>query len=280
MDLVTLFLYVYRHKAVKAHFHETIVYMIFAVIACCSAKCFSDSQFSALITLSAATQCLGFALLRLKIQKQGGAQGISSRALQLFAVMYVSRLYSTLQFNGYLPVDRSGDWFYQFIEICALGLVLSLIYTIHANHDRSYEKSMDTCMIYCFMIGAFVVSYFVHPHLNNRTVPDIAWTNALYLEAVSMVPQLWMLVKKGGEVETLASHYIACVFVSRLLMLTFWFNSYVELQPRGSDYNLPGLGVIGAQLLQVVIFADFMYHYVQSIRTNTRLVLPHSDIAI
>jgi len=280
MDLVTLFLYVYRHKAVKAHFHETIVYMIFAVIACCSAKCFSDSQFSALITLSAATQCLGFALLRLKIQKQGGAQGISSRALQLFAVMYVSRLYSTLQFNGYLPVDRSGDWFYQFIEICALGLVLSLLCTIHGKHEKSYEKSMDTCVIHWFLLLALVFSYFVHPNLNNRKLPDIAWTNALYLEALSMVPQLWMLVKKGGEVESFASHFIACVFVSRLLMLGFWCNSYVELQPRGSDYNLPGLGVIGAQLLQVVIFADFMYHYVQSIRTNTRLVLPHSDIAI
>merc|ERR1719440_233986 len=100
---------------------------------------------------------------------------------------------------------------------------------------------MDTCVIHWFIIGALVVSYFVHPHLNNRAVPDIA-----------------------------------CVFVSRLLMLTFWCNSYVELQPRGADFNFPGYGVIGAQMLQVVIFADFMYHYVQSIRTNTRLVLPQA----
>lgn len=280
MDLVMLFLFIYRSKAVKAHFDEMVVYMIFSTIACFSAKFFSDSQFSALITLSAATQCLGFGLLRLKIRKQGSAQGISSRSLQLYAVMYISRLYSTLQFNGYLPVDRSGDWFYQFIEVCALMLVLSLLYTIHAKHDRSYEKSMDTCVIHWFLILAFVISYLVHPHLNNRKVPDIAWTNALYLEALAMVPQLWMLVKKGGEVESLASHYIACVFVSRLLMLTFWFNSYVELQPRGSELNLPGLGVIGAQLLQVVIFADFMYHYVQSIRTNSLLVLPTQDISL
>jgi len=276
MDLVTLFLYVYRSKAVKGHFDEIVVYAIFAVIACFCAKCFSDSQFSAIITLSAAAQCLGFALLRLKIRKQGSALGISSRSLQLFAVMYCSRLYSTLQYNGYLPVDRSGDWFYQFVELVALGLVVSILTAIHGVHEPSYEKSMDTCVIHWFLIGAFVLSYLVHPHLNNRRVPDIAWTNALYLEALAMVPQLWMLTKKGGEVETLASHYIACVFVSRILMLSFWCNSYVELQPRGAEWNAPGTGVIGAQLLQVVIFADFMYHYVQSIRTNTRLVLPQA----
>lgn len=276
MDLVTLFLYLYRSKYVKGHFDEIVVYVIFAIIAGFSAKCFSDSQFSALITLSAATQCLGFALLRMKIGKQRSSMGISSRTLQLFAVMYCSRLYSTLQYNGYLPVDRSGDWFYQFVEIVSLLLVVSILTTIHSQFDNSYEKSMDTCVIHWFIIGALVVSYFVHPHLNNRAVPDIAWTNALYLEALAMVPQLWMLTKRGGEVETLSSHYIACVFISRLLMLTFWANSYVELQPRGADFNLPGYGVIGAQLLQVVIFADFMYHYVQSVRTNTRLVLPQA----
>ena len=49
--------------------------------------------------------------------------------------------------------------------------------------------------------------------------------------------------KKGGEVESLASHYIACVFVSRLLMMSFWMNSYPELKPKGADFNLPGFGV-------------------------------------
>ena len=52
-----------------------------------------------------------------------------------------------------------------------------------------------------------------------------------------------MRSKKGGEVESLASHYIACVFVSRLLMMSFWINSYPELKPKGADFNLPGFGV-------------------------------------
>lgn len=276
MDLVTLFQCVTRSKTIKNHFDEMVVYTMFAILAVFSAQFFSDSQFSALITLSAALQCLGFALLKLKIRKSGHVYGISSRSLQLFALMYVFRLYSTLQFNGYLPVDRSGDWFYQSIEMISLLLCLSLLQSVHVTHERSFEKDVDTCVIHWFIIGALVLSYFVHPHLNNRFLPDVFWTNGLYLESLAMVPQLWMLSKKGGEVETLNSHYIACVFGSRCLMLSFWWNSYIELQPRGSEFNLPGLGVVGAQVLQVVIFADFMYYYFQSIRTNTKLVLPSS----
>lgn len=274
MDLVTLFLALYRSRPVKSHSDEMMIYAMFTTLAVFSAKFFSDGQFSALITLSAAMQCLGFALLRLRMSKQRSAIGVSSRSLQLFALMYISRLFSTMQYNGYLPVDRSGDWFYQSIEIASLMLCLSILNAVHTTHERSYEKSMDTCVIHCFIIGAFIVSWFVHPHLNNRMLPDVSWTNALYLESLAMVPQLWMLSKKGGEVDSLAGHYIACVFVSRILMLTFWYNSYVELQPRGSEFNLPGLGVMGAQILQVVLFADFMYYYVQAHRTNSKLVLP------
>ena len=91
-----------------------------------------------------------------------------------------------------------------------------------------------------------------------------------------MIPQLWMLFKMGGEVESLASHFIACVFMSRLLMMTFWIHTYHELKPKESDFNLPGFGVMGAQITQCVIFADFMYYYVRSMRNNTRLVLPQS----
>ena len=30
-----------------------------------------------------------------------------------------------------------------------------------------------------FLAGCFVLAYMVHPHLNNRKIPDMAWTAAL-----------------------------------------------------------------------------------------------------
>jgi len=273
-DLVTLFMTISRSKAVKKHFDTTLAYTVFAVVCLFTSQALSDRSFSALITLGAAMQTFGFCLLRIQVRNQKGVQGISSRSLQMFAVMYVFRLFSTLQYNGYLPVDRSGDWVYQLVDVVALCVIVSLLYTVHGTHSCSYEKSFDTCQIHWFLIGCFVLSCFVHPHLNNRQIPDIAWTTALYMEAVAMVPQLWLMTKKGGEVDNLASHFIACVFASRLLIMLFWANSYPELTPKGHNFNVPGYGVMGAQMLQVAIFGDFMVLYAKSIRDQKKLVLP------
>jgi len=276
MDFVTLFLSISQSKYVKNNGDESLVYGCFAVVLMFAAKFLSDWKFSAIITLGAAVQCLGFCLLRLKIRKQKGVQGISSRTLQMFLMAYVFRLFSTLQYNGYLPVDRSGDWVYQACDVVSLLVIVSLITTMHTLHENTYEKSNDTCAIHWFVLGCMVLAWLIHPSLNNRRLPDMAWTAALYCESVAMVPQLFLMMKKGGEVESLASHYIACVFVSRLLMMTFWFHSYHELKPKDADYNLPGYGVMGAQAMQVVLFGDFMWHYVKSIRDSSRMVLPSS----
>jgi len=275
-DLVTLFLCIYRSKALKNNVDEGLVYAAFGVILCFGAKFLTDWTFSALITLAAAVQCLGFCLLRLQLRKNRSAQGVSSRALQLYVLMYIFRLFSTMQYNGYLPVDRSGDWVYQATDCAALIVVVTTLVSVHNQYEKSYEKDFDSCHIPVFIVSCLVLAYFVHPHLNNRKIPDMAWTAALYLESIAMVPQLFLLTKKGGEVENLSSHYIACVFVSRLLMLSFWTNSYVELKPKGSSFNFPGYGVIGAQLLQVVIFGDFMWLYFRSVRSRAKLVLPTS----
>jgi len=275
-DLVTLFSYISRSKAVRNNFEEWMVYTIFAVIVWFGAKFFTDHIFSAMLTLSAAVQCLGFCLLRLKVRKQRNVSGISSRALQLYVVTYLARLNSTLRYNGYLPVDRSGDWVYQTCDVAALLVVLSLLVDIHKTHVNSYEREHDKCDIFLFLVASFVMAVLVHPQLNNSQVPDITWTLALYVESIAMVPQLYMMTKKGGEVETLASHYIACIFFARLLMLSFWWSSYVELQPKESEYNFPGYVVIGAQLMQVVIFGDFMWLYFRHIYMQRRLVLPTS----
>jgi len=276
MDLVTIFQKVKNNKKVKENGDEALVYSAFVLVLVFAGKFLTDFKFSAVITLGAAVQCLGFCLLRLKIRQQRGAMGISSRTLQMFAVMYVCRLFSTMQYNGYLPVDRTGDWVYQACEFTALVVCISVLASVHSQHESTYEKENDTCAIWPFVIGCFVLSFLVHPSLNNRRIPDMAWTAALYLESVAMVPQLYMMSKKGGEVETLASHYIACVFVSRLLMMSFWINSYPELKPKGADFNLPGFGVMGAQALQVVLFGDFMWYYVKGIRTSSKMVLPQA----
>lgn len=274
MDLVSFVQSLTRSKAVKNNGDEALAYGVFAIILVFAGKFLTDFRFSAIITLGAAVQCLGFCLLRLKVRQQRGAVGISSRTLQMFVCTYVCRLFSTLQYNGYLPVDRTGDWVYQLCEVVALLVAVSLLASIHSVHQDSYEAHHDTCAIHWLVAFAIVLAVLIHPSLNNRRLPDMAWTAALYLESVAMVPQLYLMSKKGGVVESFAGHFVACCFFSRLLMIAFWIHSYPELRPKGANFNLPGYGVLGAQLFQVVLFCDFMYYYVKSLRDSSSLVLP------
>lgn len=261
-------------KIVERNMHEIIAYVVFGCLATLGANMLSDLVFSALITLSAAWQCLGFVLLHLQVRRRSDVLNISLRSLWLYALSLTCRLYSTLQYNGYLPVDRTGDWVYQLIETVELLVVLYLIHRVMREHKQSCLTGVDTCNVNVLLVGCLVLALTVHPHLNNFVVPDVLWTMALYVETVAMVPQLFLLTKLGGEVDSLLGHYIACIFASRVLIMRFWTTCYEELQPKDSAFNLPGVGVIGTQILQVVLFADFMYLYLKSHRNNTKLVLP------
>jgi len=263
-------------KIASRNADEIILYAIFAVVAIICARMLSDLLFSALVTFSAAFTALGFALLLKQVQRRKGVLSISLRSLYLYAIALGCRLYSTLQYNGYLPVDRSGDWLYQLIETVAFVSVVVLIIQVKKIHTESCLVGVDTCNAAVLLFACLIIALAVHPRLNNSMLPDVLWTLALYVETVAMVPQLFLLTKLGGEVDSLQGHYIACMFLARLLMMRFWITCYEELRPKHAEYNLPGFGVVGSQLLQVVLFADFMHLYLKSMRTNAKLILPVS----
>jgi ER lumen protein retaining receptor len=260
-----------RNKAISNNLEELVIYVLFGTVCCLMGKFFTNHMFSALITLASAVQLLGFYVLRIQMRKRNGASAVSVTTLKIYVVAYVCRLFSTTQFDGYLPIDRSGDGLYQCLDIAALLLVCSMVVRIWTTYKSSYE--WDGWRVIPFVAVCLVLSVFVHPGLNHRLVPDIAWAMGLYLESVAMVPQLFLLQSRGGEVGSEIGHYIACMFVSRVWTLRFWYSSYEELAP-SAGHNAPGYGVIGAQVLQVLIFGDFMWLYIKSHVRQTKLVLP------
>merc|ERR1719155_388999 len=72
-------------------------------------------------------QCLGMVLLALQMISTGSAAGISARALTLDALAICCRLSNIVWFNGYLPVDASGDFIFQAIDVCSLVILAWLL---------------------------------------------------------------------------------------------------------------------------------------------------------
>jgi len=168
----------------------------------------------------------------------------------------------TLQFyEGYLPFDKSGDWFYQACELVALAQVLALLGAMLFLYPRSYGRAADAFgAVYIpeqfgvvwLVAGAALLGALLHPNLNGNFATDTAWAFALYLEAVAVLPQLFMFQKsREKEVEFFTANFAFCVAVGRLLQFFFWLSSYHELNNKyaahfGSKY--PGHFVVLSQV--------------------------------
>lgn len=132
-----------------------------------------------------------------------------------------------LWLHGYLPVDASGDWVFQAVDLLSLALVLYLLHSLLFEKKRSYEEEHDTFCAAPVVVSGLIVAGLFHADMNARPVFDTLWMAGLCISAVAVLPQvpkggskelscqLWLISKTGGRVEPLTSHYIAAMAVSR-----------------------------------------------------------------
>jgi len=221
----------------------------------------SDKDFSYVLTVSGCVQTLGFFLLLHKVRVQRSVAGISSKMLQCYTLTFLFRLSSTLVKNGYLPVDRTGDWIYQAADIASLLLVFQLLFFVHKRYKTTYQQELDSMPLWKLVPAAVLLGCTVHGNLNHSPFFDKTWTISLWLDTLAMLPQLWMLIAKGGEVEALTSNFVALIFMSRTMSFWFWFTGMPELAPKDGGFNTVGYLIVGAHAIQLLLSADFMYHY-------------------
>merc|ERR1719316_523477 len=125
-----------------------VAYVSFAAAGLWVYHVIADQSLSGMLTLSAMIQCLSFVLVGLKVSSTRSAAGISARTLGLSALSLCCRLSSTLFFDGYLPVDASGDWAYQAADLCSLSMVAYLLWQTLSVRRSSYQESSDTCGVW------------------------------------------------------------------------------------------------------------------------------------
>lgn len=243
----------------------------------------SGGDFSFLLTYGAMSRMFGFGILNVKTFTSKRATGISAKSLQLYVIVFFCRLSSIFRHEGYLPYDSSGDWLYHLIEVLSLAFSASALYgcmklfkdTYQADADKFGEFNVPPGYGAVYLAGPlFLLACLIHPHLNNDFMSDAAWTYAMYLESVALIPQLYMFQKqKNGVVELLTAHFVAALGFGRILEFSFWAHSYHELSHK-SGSNLPGYLAIFSQLLQLVLLIDFFWYYIKAVRNATPLVLP------
>lgn len=75
-------------------------------------------------------QLFGFSILAYKNTLEQSVTGVSLKTLECYSFVFLFRFLSIIFYSGYLPLDKSGDWFYQFCEVLSLIVTLYNIYLI------------------------------------------------------------------------------------------------------------------------------------------------------
>jgi len=242
-----------------------LAYVVFLNLAACIYEYVAEQAYSSVLTLSAIAHCLGMMLLFIQVQSKGAA-GISARSLILDALSAALRLSSTLVYQGYLPSDRTGDGVYQLFDLCTLVLSFVLLYTILVSRRHTYDEYGDSMRIAPMVFGCFIVAALFHGDMDSRPIPDTLWMAGLFVGAIAVLPQYWLITKSGGRAQPLIAHHIMCMGIGRILsgMFIWHVREHITCVPWVGEFQHAIYSIGLAHVVHMLLLSDFACFYVRS----------------
>eukprot|EP01038_Epipyxis_sp_PR26KG_P012497 gene12497-16765_t len=246
----------------------------------------SSGDFSFLLTYASFMRCFGFGILNYKMWTSKTGKGVSLKTQELYALTFFFRLLSILRHQGYLPFDKTGDWFYHTVETMSMVAVALAIFALFGPFISTYDEKHDkfgnlyippVLGVLYLAVPCIILAVIFHPALNREFFSDVCWTISMYLEACAMVPQIYMFQRQaadeGGTVEPLIGHTVFALGFARIFELIFWIGSFKELADTNGS-RAPGYLVLISQIGHLVVMADFFYYYFMSISKGLPMELP------
>lgn len=198
---------------------------------------------------------LAIVILLLKIWKTRSCAGISGRSQLLFSTVFLTR-YLDL-FTNFVSLYNSV------MKVIFIVTSLGTIYLMLIKFKATYDRNHDTFRIEFLLLPAVVLALVVN---HEFSVMEILWTFSIYLEAVAIMPQLFML-SKTGEAETITSHYLFALGLYRALYIINWIYRY------STESFFDPIAVV-AGCVQTILYADFFYLYITRVMQGRRIELP------
>eukprot|EP00252_Welwitschia_mirabilis_P022942 TRINITY_DN6365_c0_g2_i1.p1 TRINITY_DN6365_c0_g2~~TRINITY_DN6365_c0_g2_i1.p1 ORF type:complete len:276 (+),score=28.95 TRINITY_DN6365_c0_g2_i1:385-1212(+) len=211
-----------------------------------------------LFVAAEAIHALGISVLIYKLTKERTCSGLSLKSQELTALFLAVRLYCSVVMEYDI---------HTLLDFATLITTLWVIYMIRYKLQSTYSVDLDNCPILYVVIPCALLALAVHPSTSHNIVNRILWAFCVYLEAVSVLPQLRMM-QNTKVVEPFTAHYVFALGVVRFLSCAHWILQVMD--SRG--YLLTALGrglwppmVLLSEFVQTFILADFCYYYVKSV---------------
>lgn len=207
-------------------------------------------------------------ILLLKIYATKNTKGVSLKTQILFLAVFCMR-YLDIFTNWRIPYN---------VVMKILFLILSsvTVYWIAVKYNKGYDKEHDTFRIVFLLVPALAAAV-ITPKPDPYSVMDTLWTTSIYLEAVAILPQLF-LIRRTGEVENITSHYIAAMGAYRFLYMCNWVYRYYTEE---GYYHIPGNFIVWASgFVQTALYVDFFFYFFRSKWYGQKFMLPGSTTTV
>jgi hypothetical protein len=223
----------------------------------------AEREFSSILTMSVIAQALAISFLCVQVLWNKSAKGLSVGALVLDGLSVAGRMPSTTWSEGYLPMDKTGDYLYQTIDFCSLAMILFLLHRILVVHRSTYEASEDTFKVGPLILACFGFATLFHGNAADNPLYDTCWMAGLFMGVVAVLPKLWLVTQTGGTAQAWSCHYIAAMGASRALSGLFMWEARADVTCdkwiTGFDHAI--FFILIAHFIHLLMIADFAYSY-------------------
>jgi hypothetical protein len=229
--------------------HPTVVsvYLVFAAMSAYTIRYLSDCDWSALIAADYALQALATVQLLVHVVVTGKMKGISMGMLQALAMSYGFRLSSTVWLQGYLPVDRTGTWFCQVMDLTSLVCVVQLLQRAYGANRDAQEMEADQLPMRTLLSGCLVLGFYCHADLDQRPLFDSLWMTGFLAGCIAPLPQFVVTISCEGA-SPLTGHFTTPLTIATAATAAFWRYACLELAPDRVVWM-----VAGAVIIQVIL---------------------------
>lgn len=169
--------------------------------------------------------------------------GISFRTQALYVTVFVARYLDLFShyvslYNSLMKIFFIGSSVYilylmKFKYRCVFNiaaypymvLIDVTVPTPVGTHRPTHDPSIDTFRVE-YLLAPCVIFALIFNY--GFQFSEIIWSFSIWLEAVAILPQLFML-QRTGEAETITTHYLAALGAYRALYIPNWIYRYALL---------------------------------------------------
>jgi len=208
---------------------------------------------------------VGIAVLIYKLMKEKTCAGLSLKSQELTAIFLMVRLYCSLVMEYDI---------HTLLDFMALATTVWVIYMMRFKLKATLMEELDNLPLYYVLGPCAILAIAIHPGTSHYLVNRILWAFCVYLEAVSVLPQL-RVMQNTRVVEPFTAHYVFALGIARFLSCAHWVLQVLD----GHSFLLNALGfgfwpamVLCAEIVQTFILADFCYYYLKSLMDGQMMV--------